>query len=140
MSCSAFFCVINRFLCLFQLLAEQLRGLSSGSVAGTIGAAAKFSISIRVCHTCLSIICILVQYGDAAVVAADNVRSFWIKVGLRLPCTLMCDTGHPERSGAPTGLGLGLGLIIPPILVSVTTACAQTTGDWSCRKRGAQAT
>lgn len=57
-----------------------MRGLAAGSVLETIGAAAKASGSGRVCHTCLTIIGTLVQYGDAAVVCAEEFKVFWIKV------------------------------------------------------------
>ena len=57
-----------------------MHGLSTGSPADTIGAAAKFSTSVRVCHTCLTIIAMLVEYGDESIVSADEFKPFWIKV------------------------------------------------------------
>jgi hypothetical protein len=63
-----------------QLLAEQLRGLSAGSPEATIGASAKFSTAVRVCHTCLRVCEPLIEYGSDEVVSSAAFKPFWVKV------------------------------------------------------------
>lgn len=74
-----------------QLLAEQLRGLSAGSPEATIGASAKFSTAVRVCHTCLRVCEPLIEYGSNEVVSNDAFKPFWIKVGVwTAGCVCVC--------------------------------------------------